>query len=253
MRWLILIAANHLNCCTISSSRHPSWSCFFTPTLLANTPVTRGLNATLLSAARCSVLPAWNPSLVRWPLYLHQRSWLLRYRFCFCHHEAIDLLQINCHILSSANHNPMIIGRIKWYLNKGRKIMCNKHDSVRVALEAILLLLYAWNSSPVPGTDISCSLVAFCHEFAFPIGFSSGKHWELTSSPSTIIVYSKEIATRLAACHFVAELLVCKHRSYHRELINAPSPNPRLYSIGDIAFARRAIRSDSSRSQVNKL
>jgi len=46
---------------------------------------------------------------------------LLRYGFCHtivldkdsklfgvcC--EAIDLLQINCHVLSSANHNPMVV------------------------------------------------------------------------------------------------------------------------------------------------
>ncbi len=80
---------------------------------------------------------------------------LLRYGFCHmvvldkdskffgvcC--EAIDLLKINCHILSSAKHNPMIVERVNRYLTKGLKIMCNECDSVRVALEAILLLLYA--------------------------------------------------------------------------------------------------------------
>ena len=32
--------------------------------------------------------------------------------------------------------------------------MTNERDSVRVALELLLLLLYAWNSCPVPGTEI---------------------------------------------------------------------------------------------------
>jgi hypothetical protein len=124
---------------------------------------------------------------------------LLRYGFCHtvvldkdskffgvCR-EAIDLLKINCHILSSANHNPMIVERINRYLTKGLKIMCNERDSVRVALEAILLLLYAWNSCPVPGTDISRSLVAVGREFAFSIDFSSRKpgsslHHQVSSS-----------------------------------------------------------------------
>jgi hypothetical protein len=158
---------------------------------------------------------------------------LLRYGFChrvvldkdskffgiWC--ETIYLLKINCHVLSSANHNPMIVERVNRYLTKGLKIMCNERDSVRVALEAILLLLYAWNSCPVPGTDISHSLIAVGHEFTFLIDFSSGKHWELTSSPSTAVSYSKKLATRLAACHQVAELLVREQRSYHHELINA--------------------------------
>jgi hypothetical protein len=40
-------------------------------------------------------------------------------------HEAIDLLKINCHVLSSANHNPMIVERVNRYLTKGLKIMCS--------------------------------------------------------------------------------------------------------------------------------
>jgi hypothetical protein len=190
---------------------------------------------------------------------------LLRYGFCHtivlnkdskffgvCR-KTIDLLQINCLIPSSANHNSMIDKRVNQYFNKGLKIMYNERDSVRVALEAILLLLYAWNSCPVPDIDISCSLIAVGREFAFPIDFSSGKHWELTSSPSTVISYSKKLATRLAACCLVAKLLVCKQCSDHRELINACCPDPHLYSVGDIVFARRAVRSDSTCGQVNKL
>jgi hypothetical protein len=183
---------------------------------------------------------------------------LLRYGFCHtivldkdskffsvCR-EAIDLLKINCHVLSSAKPNPMIVERVNQYLTKGLKIMCNKRDSVRVALEAILLLLYAWNSCPVPGTYISCSLIVVGREFAFPINFSSGKHWELTSSPSTVVSYSKELATRLSTCCQVAELLVQEQCSYHRELINARHPNPRIYSLGNIVFAQRAVKSNSS-------
>ena len=147
----------------------------------------------------------------------------------------------------------MVVERINRYLVKGLKIMCNERDSVRVALEAILLLLYAWNSCLVPGTDISRSLVAVGRKFAFPIDFSAGKHWELTSSPSTIVSYSKELAMRLQASRLVADLKVREQRSYHRELINARRPDPRIYSLSDIVFACRAVKSNSSREQVDKL
>jgi hypothetical protein len=83
--------------------------------------------------------------------------------------------------------------------------------------------------------------------------FSAGKHWELTSSPSTVVSYSKELATRLHACHLVADLLVREQRSYHRELTNARRPDPRVYSLGDIVFASRAVKSNSSQGQVDKL
>ena len=131
--------------------------------------------------------------------------------------------------------------------------MCNERDSVRIALEAILLLLYAWNSCPIPGTDISHSLIAVSREFAFPINFSSGKHWELTSSASTVVSYSKELATRLSACGKVAELLVEEQRAYHCEYINARRPDPRIYSVGDIVFACRAVRSNAAWEIVDKL
>ena len=89
--------------------------------------------------------------------------------------EALDLLKINCHVLSSNSHNPVLVERLCQFFNKGLTIMCSECDTVRVALESLslLLLLYAWNSCPVPGTDISCSLVAVGWEFAFPIDYSS--------------------------------------------------------------------------------
>jgi hypothetical protein len=167
--------------------------------------------------------------------------------------KALDLLQIHRHVLSSANHNPMLVERVNQYLTKGLKVMCNERDSIRVALKDILFLLYAWNSCPVPGTDISRSLVALGREFAFPIDYSSGKNWELTSSPSTAVSYSRELATRLSACQEIAKLLVEEQHSYHRELINACHPNPHIYSIGNIVFARRAVRSDAKRGVVDKL
>jgi hypothetical protein len=69
--------------------------------------------------------------------------------------EALDLLQINCHVFLGDNHTSMMVERINRYLTKGLKIMANEQDSIRVALKAILILLYAWKSCPIPGTDIS--------------------------------------------------------------------------------------------------
>ena len=147
----------------------------------------------------------------------------------------------------------MIVKRLNCYLNTGLRIMTNERDSVRVALEAILLLIYTWNSCPVPGTDISWSLVAVGCEFAFPINFSTGKNAELISLPGAVATYSRELATQLDACCEVAMLLVKEQRAWHRELINARRPDPRVYSVGDVVFARRATRSDSKHGKVDKL
>jgi hypothetical protein len=190
---------------------------------------------------------------------------ILRYRFChtivldkdskffgMCR-EALDLLQINSHDLSGGNHNPMLVERLNCYLNKGLRIMTNERDSVRIALEAILLLIYVWNSCPVPGMDISHSMVAVGCKFAFPINFSTQKHAKLTSAPGTVESYSCKLATWLDACRKVAMLLVRKHHAWHQELVNSCQQYPRVYSKGDIVFARRATRSSAKHGKVDKL
>ena len=191
----------------------------------------------------------------------------IQLRFGFCHtivldkdskffgefKEAVDLLQINCHVLSGGNHNPMLVERVNHYLNKGLKIMTNERDSVRAAMEAILLLLYAWNSAPIPGTDLSRSFVALGREFQFPIDFSTNKHFELTSTPSTVASYSCDLTLRLSALRDFASHLVKEQRAWHREFVNARRPDPKLFAIGDIVFARRAVRSDASLCVVDKL
>jgi hypothetical protein len=167
--------------------------------------------------------------------------------------ESLDLLKINCHILSDGNHDPMLVERLNCYLNKGLKIMVNERNSPQIALEALLLLIYAWNSCPVPGTDISHSLVAVGCKFQFPIKFSSGKHIELMSAPGTVVSYSRELASRLGACHQIATILVEEHRCWHRELVNSRRRDPRVYRKGDIVFSRQATRSNAARGLVDKL
>ncbi len=54
--------------------------------------------------------------------------------FCICR-KALDLLQIDCHNLSSSNHNSMLVKWLNWYLNEGLHIMANEQDSNCIALE----------------------------------------------------------------------------------------------------------------------
>jgi hypothetical protein len=135
------------------------------------------------------------------------------------------------------NHDGMLVEPLNHYLNKGLCIMSNKRGSVRIALEALLLLINAWNLCPVPSTNISRSLVAVSCEFSFPINFSKDKHWGLTSSPSAIKSNPKDLANRLSTCHEIACLLVSKHCAWHRELVNSYHCGPRVFHVGDIIFA----------------
>jgi hypothetical protein len=59
--------------------------------------------------------------------------------------------------------------------------------------------------------DISRSLIALGREFAFPINYMINKHWELTSSPSSMELYSNYLAICLSALCEVAQFLVQEH------------------------------------------
>lgn len=76
-----------------------------------------------------------------------------------------------CDILQQPS--SLLVKRVNKFLNRGLKIMTNEQDSVRIEEEANLLLIYARNSAPVAGTDLSYSLVPVGREFHFPINFSA--------------------------------------------------------------------------------
>jgi hypothetical protein len=112
----------------------------------------------------------------------------IQLRYGFCHtlvldkdrkffgvcREALDLLQNYLPCPLWRKPQPNVSWTCQSDINKGLKIMTNERGSIQVALEAILLLIYAWNSCPIPGTDISRSLIAVGCKFAFPIDYSAG-------------------------------------------------------------------------------
>ncbi len=72
-------------------------------------------------------------------------------------------------------------------------------------------------------------------------------------SPSSVESYSRDLATRLSSLHEVAHLLVQEQQAYHHKLINSHRSDPRVYSVGNDVFAQRAVRSDASKSRIDKL
>ncbi len=169
----------------------------------------------------------------------------------FC--NSLNILKIHYHIiLSSDNHNPMMVEWINHYLNKGLHIMTNKRSSVWVAMECILLLLYAWYSCPIPGTDISRSLVAVGSEFNFRINYTTNAHWNLTASmPKTIESYAGQLTACLDLCCKIAQLLIHKHCALHQVLVNSQCPETSIFAVGHIVFARCTVPSDSAKQCVD--
>ena len=113
--------------------------------------------------------------------------------------------------------------------------------------------LYTCNSCPVPGTDISCSLIAVGRQFQFPIDYLVNKHFELTSTPRQLNPYARDLAICPEAFREVAELLLKEQHSWHHDHINFQRPESHVYHPCDIVFARRAVKSNARRRQVVKL
>ena len=88
----------------------------------------------------------------------------------------------------------MIVYCICLFINSCLTIFCNECGNNRVALEDILMSLYAWNYVPVVGTDISRSLLVTGREFNFPIQLSTDHHQILTSNALKVSTFAVEQA-----------------------------------------------------------
>ena len=73
--------------------------------------------------------------------------------------------------------------------------------------------VYAWNSVPVIGTDISRSLLVAGRTFNSPIDFSTEQQKMLTSSPSKAANFAVDQANILACCRDIAKGLIHAHRA----------------------------------------
>ncbi len=65
--------------------------------------------------------------------------------------KARDHFSIICHILSGGNHNPILVESVNRYINKGLKITTNEHESIQIALKAILFQDMLGICAPCPG------------------------------------------------------------------------------------------------------
>ena len=127
------------------------------------------------------------------------------------------LLNINIHVLSGENNDPMIVERIYQFLNSCLTVFCNERGNNSVALEGIFMSLYARNSVPVVGTEIYRSLLVTGREFNFPVDFSTEQHKILTSNPLKVSTFAVEQALLLERGRAITRKLINYHRAYHRE------------------------------------
>jgi hypothetical protein len=65
--------------------------------------------------------------------------------------------------------------------------------------------------------------------------------------------FARDQAILLKCSREIYRVLISEQRAWHREYVNAQRPDPLLYKIGSVVFARRQVRSNLKRGQVGKL
>lgn len=166
---------------------------------------------------------------------------------------AAELLKIKHHEVSRGNHNAIMVERFNRFLNSSLTAFNSDRKTNRVFLEGAMMSIYAWNSAPVSGTDLSRSLLVLGREFHFPIDFTSRQHITFLVSPSAVKSYAEEMLGLLEKCQEVYKILIHEHRALHRELRNSQLRDPRKFKVGDRVFARVQVQSKKSKGQVKKL
>ena len=164
-------------------------------------------------------------------------------------------LNIRHHCIAKRNHQALSVERFFRVLNKTVTIAANdrKVPPSHVFIETAQCTAYAWNSSPIDGTDILRSVAALGREFKFPFDLSL----ETPPTPEFGNVAAVHNFLRLAQdqSHFSTEILkilTADRRAYHQERVNA-SRNQVLFKVGDYVSARVTVQSNATENRVAKL
>jgi hypothetical protein len=69
--------------------------------------------------------------------------------------EAFQTMDIHHHLSARGHHDAILVERFNRFLNAGLRVFNNDRETNRVFVEGAQTLMYAWNSCPVLGTDLS--------------------------------------------------------------------------------------------------
>ena len=111
--------------------------------------------------------------------------------------RSVELIKIKHHVYDKGNHNKITVESSKFSLNSSVMVFNNERKSNGFFLEGEIIIVWAWNSTSVAGTDIRRLLLVFGKEFHLPIDFISRDHIAFSNSPSDINYYAFNLVEQL--------------------------------------------------------
>ena len=177
--------------------------------------------------------------------------------FCGVFADACELLGIRLHPASRGNHKAVSVERFFRYLNKAVTIASSDRGTHLVWVQASMIATYAWNCSPIDGTDVVRSVPAMGREFKFPFDLALDADGPNPIAPSTdpstsVLDYIKHTAQHVDFSRQVVALVVEDRRQAHRDRVNEGRSAP-SFVPGDLVLIRVQVQSNAELSRVAKL
>jgi hypothetical protein len=164
----------------------------------------------------------------------------------------LDELGVGFHVVSAEQHEGILCERFHRYLDKVQRLQGLDTKEYSNWMMNTSFASYAWNGSPIDGTDIIRAFAAKARTFHFPL--------DVKEQLPRIIGNPGERALQRVETMFplwfpqkeLLQILVQERRLRHTEWANC-NKKRREFFPGDIVVVRRQIKSDASTGQPAKL
>jgi hypothetical protein len=164
-----------------------------------------------------------------------------------------ETLGIQYYVAPPESHNAVLCERFHRYLNKVLRIGVADQQTYEQWTVNTLFATYAWNASPVDGTDVIRSFAAKARTFKFPLDIQTDQ--EVARIPQQGEAAIQHVETMFPLWFQQKELLKTlneERRARHREMANKDKKH-RRFQPGDLVLVRKQVTSNASEGKPAKL
>jgi hypothetical protein len=164
----------------------------------------------------------------------------------------LDELGIGFHVVLAEQHEGILCEQFHRYLNKVPRLQRLDTKEYSNWMMNTSFALYAWNGSPIDGTDIIRSFAAKARTFHFPLDVKEQLPRIIGNPGERALQHVETMFPLWFQQKELLQVLVQERRLRHTELANR-NKKCREFFPGDIVVVRRQIKSDASTGRPAKL
>eukprot|EP00978_Attheya_sp_CCMP212_P011561 scaffold28579_cov50-Attheya_sp.AAC.2 len=166
--------------------------------------------------------------------------------------STFERLRITVDAVSQENHKAIRNENFRRYLNKIERNNTADTGSLWIWKQGVLFCIYAWNASPVDGTDIPRSQVAIGREFPFPIDLTEPTVRTFPTQGQQALDHFEAVSPLLFRQRQMLDLLNSERRQRHTDLRNQTARG-RTFALGDLVIVRKQVKSVAANNFSAKL